>query len=436
MSKKQKYSTQEICESINEDYFTEENNLGCIKNVIDRLPFLIENNLGCCISGHEYYGGPLNIMYRTASKFIQKYNKELKNHKRKLRQFEFGNDDTVLASHDAKAITLAKSVLDDGKYFAMLDKSNYCIVTLATTNDYTIDSSVYFIGPKWKKWRSKYNEYVDKYLKIMKKSNKIETISFTNGKPDIDAMFKPFDQLIFDGKEDIIKYIDNWVECIPKYYNDYNTISKLSIMIHGNPGTGKSTFYKALAKYLGIENVTVVTPDYFSKSFETNGRYSNYNMRYKNQTVYAIDDIDCVCKSREDTKNDRGNSTILSNLLSFLDNPPTFNFKAKDGIQYPVSIVVATTNYYDKLDSAVKRYGRFDLTLEMKDFNKSLAQKMCDIYNIKLSQLVKDTDKKDFTISPSKLQALCLRNLDYSLKHSLNEAEYIDGRIVVHRIKK
>jgi len=436
MGKKYKYSVEEMCNMINDEYFSDENNLNSIKNLINNLPLLIENNLGCCISNHEYYSSPLNIMYRTASKFIQKYNKDLKSNSRKLKNYEFGNDDTILANHDDKAIELAKSVLDDGKYFAMLDKNNYCILVINSPDDYYVDSKIYFIGPKWKKWRNKYNIYVDNYTKLMKKSTKHETIGFTNNKPDIDTMFKPFDQLIFDGKEDIIKYIDNWIDCIPTYYNKYNTISKLSIMIYGHPGTGKSTFYKALAKYLGIENVMVVTPDYFSQTFEKDGRYTNYNMRYKNQTIYAIDDIDCICKARDDKDNDIENSTILSNLLAFLDNPPTFNFKTKDGIQYPVSIIVATTNYYNKLDPAIKRYGRFDLTLEMEDFDRYLAQEMCDIYDINLKDIVKNSNNDNFTISPSKLQALCLRNLDKSLKKSMNEKDYCDGRILVHRIKK
>jgi hypothetical protein len=41
---------------------------------------------------------------------------------------------------------------------------------------------------------------------------------------------------------------------------------------------------------------------------------------------------------------------------------------------------------------------------------------MCDIYNLKLEDLVKDSNKKDFTISPSYLQALCLENIDKSMK--------------------
>ena len=105
---------------------------------------------------------------------------------------------------------------------------------------------------------------------------------------------------------------------------------------------------------------------------------------------------------------------------------------ANNGIQYPVSIVVATTNYYDKLDPAVKRHGRFDLTLEMKNFNRKEAQKMCDIYGLKLEDIVEKSYKSDFRISPSKLQAICLENVDNSLKGG---KVVRNGLVVIHRRK-
>jgi SpoVK/Ycf46/Vps4 family AAA+-type ATPase len=106
----------------------------------------------------------------------------------------------------------------------------------------------------------------------------------------------------------------------------------------------------------------------------------------------------------------------MSNLLSFLDNPPTFMYKAKNGVRYPVSIVIATTNYYDRLDEAVKREGRFDLKINMSYFDKNEAQEMCDLYGLKLEDLVGKIESDDWRMSPSELQALCIENVDSELK--------------------
>ena len=52
----------------------------------------------------------------------------------------------------------------------------------------------------------------------------------------------------------------------------------------------------------------------------------------------------------------------------------------------------------------------------MTEFNKKEAQEMCDIYHLRLEDLVDNSDDKDFKISPSYLQTLCLENVDKSMK--------------------
>ena len=74
----------------------------------------------------------------------------------------------------------------------------------------------------------------------------------------------------------------------------------------------------------------------------------------------------------------------------------------------------------------------------MRNFNKKYAQEMCDIYELKLEDIVKDSNKKNFEISPAKLQAICLRNIDNSLKNNINNKENlekINGKILIHRKK-
>jgi SpoVK/Ycf46/Vps4 family AAA+-type ATPase len=189
-------------------------------------------------------------------------------------------------------------------------------------------------------------------------------------------------------------------------------IPKLSILLYGDPGCGKSAFCRAVAKYLDIHTVISLSPQYFDNDSDNKN-----NAVYKyDQSIYSIDDIDTICTSREDDKS-RENNRALSTLLDFLDNPPAFYYKADDGKYYLVAIVCASTNYIDRLDSAVKRSGRFDLKIEMKKFNKEQAQEMCDLYNLKLEDIYDGEITEDSTFVPAHIQALCTENLDNSFKN-------------------
>lgn len=412
-----KKSNYEICEAI-VDRYVENEDLNSVSRFISLLPQLVQNNLGCMIEYSDTVGTPY-ANYRVAAKFIQKHNKSIKENRRLPIEFEFGERSTIWSCDNVQLSNLTKYILDNGTYFAELDNNNYCILeTKIDAMSLICTSKLYFIGKDWKKWKKKYLKMVNKYKKLSKLDRNEMIVS--NG-IYINTIFKSFDNVIMKDKEKVINYIDNWVECIPTYYNKYNMIPKLSILLYGEPGTGKSTFYKALAKYLHIDRVTIIDKM----------TLTSQNRRNSASTVYAIDDIDCICESRSSKSSNSDNSSTLSKLLEFLDNPPTFRYLAKDGIEYPVQIVVATTNYYDKLDPAVKRYGRFDLQIKMGNFDEELAQKMCDLYGLKLSNLIGYIGK-NFKISPSKLQAMCLTSVDSKIKNNL---EHKDGRILIHRIK-
>lgn len=418
MSKEYKQSS--IAKYILEDYVEHAEFPNNDEN-LKKFDLICDNGMGVKLSGYEFvdtYGSVGKHKY--ASYFMIKHNKDLKNFIRQPENSKYGAN-MEFAGDNPEIVKMAKCGLDVGIYYAVLGdiKDNtYAVLSVKQDQEdsYLFNYDFYIIGRKWKKYKKKFFEIVEHYRNLQTE-NRQEFISYTDGRPSKDTKFKTFDQLIFTRKQEIIKYIDNWIDKIPDYYN-YGITPKLSILLYGKPGTGKSTFYKALANYLKINNVISISPSFFMDN-EENGRNGGRARRSDfgrfNEYVISIDDIDCIAKSRE-SDDGKDNSIVTHALLTYLDNPDTFYYKAKDGVYYPVSIIVATTNYYDKLDDAVKRYGRFDLQIEMKDFKESEAREMCQIYGLQLEDIVKGKIDEKFKISPSYLQALCMENIDSKFK--------------------
>lgn len=376
------------------------------------------------VSSHDYstYGEYPLICYQ-----MMKYDKSLEKFKRFPNEWELGQNGNTYSNTPKIVMKYVEYALESpGFYAVQLDDMNFMVLDVEdSSNNYMdIDYKVHFVGEKCMKYYRKMKKKIDEFMEEVHNQSKTDLIfrmySSGNVGNSSESLFKTMDDLILPNKEEILRYVDNWKKNIPLYYDKYNIIPKLSVMIYGEPGTGKSTFAKALAKYLDICAVTLVNRDVFTDSVSgdgnRNGNRGGGRVSHL-KSIITLDDIDCICKSRKKDASAE-NAQVLSNLLEFLDNPPTFYFTADNGVKYPVSIVVATTNFIDMLDPAVKRHGRFDLTFEMHELDYKYACEMASKYDLRLEDIVEVKDKAKFKISPSYLQAICVDNIDKALKSS------------------
>ena len=367
----------------------------------EQLKVLIDNGLAKVFKFDEEL--TTVCYYHIAISFLAKYNKDITKIVKK-EKLNLSYD----SSKDEKVNQLLSFQLSEGRYVAKIDKKNYLLLIINELNIYgdfsaIAKGSLYIIGKKCAKYRTEFLQYAKSVIDYTGSVSNSRSILYYKKDGSLSASssyFKSFDYLIMHDKEKIISYVDKWYEKIPFYYEKYGILPKLSILLYGTPGTGKSSFYKALAIHLNIYSII---------SIQSAEDIYRLNVRHG---MVVIDELDLICGNREKTEE----NWKLKMFLDMLDNPPSFKITAKDGKRYPCSIVVATTNNYDNLDPAIKRYGRFDLQIEMKDFDEDMAEDMCELYDLSLADLIKEPIGKNFTIQPAKLQALCLENIDADMK--------------------
>ena len=187
--------------------------------------------------------------------------------------------------------------------------------------------------------------------------------------------------------EGILDSIDNRMKRFLKareWYVSKGIPYKHSLLFYGPPGTGKTTLIKYLAGLYNMELV-MTSPVEFAKGIDAymdrvvrNGedyapRRVGKAVEKKERKLVAlvIEDIDCfnITQARDsDTETNQSftETNTLSKLLNILD-----------GINTPDGMVVfATTNYFDKLDKALTRKGRFDNIVELGYLSDSEIRKM------------------------------------------------------------
>uniref|UniRef100_A0A8H7XJN9 AAA+ ATPase domain-containing protein n=1 Tax=Psilocybe cubensis TaxID=181762 RepID=A0A8H7XJN9_PSICU len=144
-------------------------------------------------------------------------------------------------------------------------------------------------------------------------------------------------------------------------------------LLHGPPGTGKTSTIYALAGELGLEIYSLsLASGHVDDSFLQRAVSS-----IPNTAILLIEDIDCAFTSREDEEEEElpafpgmgvsrttKSGVTLSGLLNVLDGVGSEEGK----------LFFATTNYIERLDPALLRPGRIDRKIQYKLSTKEQAE--------------------------------------------------------------
>ena len=179
---------------------------------------------------------------------------------------------------------------------------------------------------------------------------------------------RPLESVVLDKgvKERIISDVRGFLGSA-KWYYDRGIPYRRGYLLHGPPGSGKSSFIRALAGELDY-NIAMLN---LSERGLTDDRLNHLLTIIPRMTLVLLEDADAAFGNRRtqtDEDGYRGANVTFSGLLNALDGVASAEER----------IVFLTTNHVDRLDSALVRPGRVDMAVRLGEATRWQLAKMWD----------------------------------------------------------
>ncbi|KAL4931159.1 bifunctional AAA family ATPase chaperone/translocase BCS1 [Aspergillus undulatus] len=170
---------------------------------------------------------------------------------------------------------------------------------------------------------------------------------------------RPLSSVVYDKgvKERIVEDVKDFLSSSTWYY-DRGIPYRRGYLLYGPPGTGKSSFIQALAGELDYD-IAILN---LSERGMTDDRLNRLLTIVPKRTLVLLEDVDAAFSNRRQTDEDgyRGANVTFSGLLNALDGVASTEER----------IVFLTTNHVERLDEALVRPGRVDMTVRIGELTR------------------------------------------------------------------
>ncbi|KAH0839208.1 Mitochondrial chaperone BCS1 [Fonsecaea pedrosoi] len=165
---------------------------------------------------------------------------------------------------------------------------------------------------------------------------------------------RPLESVILDKgvKERIVADVQDFLSSA-KWYYERGIPYRRGYLLYGPPGTGKSSFIQALAGHLNYD-IAMLN---LSERGLTDDRLNHLLTVIPQRTLVLLEDVDAAFANRRQVEADgyQGANVTFSGLLNALDGVGSAEER----------IIFLTTNHVDRLDEALVRPGRVDMTVRL-----------------------------------------------------------------------
>ena len=300
---------------------------------------------------------------------------------------------------------------EDTSYFVKLGSNNYMkVITYRNKSEKTFYPEhrlkVIFFGKDRYKLRA---EFLHSALKLT--DNKHIRVKYLNEyEVTCDVIPHSFDNIVLDDevKSRIINGLNGW-NSSKDWYDNHQLVHKIGVFLYGKPGTGKSTIAKAVSTMFQNAPILTIDPSDIMKSI--NG-ILKMRKKYEGTLVVLIEDFDMYFKSREELENieleleEKKKKDMNQNAI----------FQLLDGVySTDNTIYIATTNYKDRIDSALIRHGRFDIQEEVDYFDEKDALKCVKLLGY--DKEVLNGLNIEYPVQPSYLQSKIMEYRSKQIMH-------------------
>ena len=220
----------------------------------------------------------------------------------------------------------------------------------------------------------------------------------------------------------------------PDMFEEIGIQPPSGVLLHGPPGTGKTMLAKAVANQTDATFIKMAGSELVHKFIGEGAKLVRdlFEVARENEpAVLFIDEIDAIASKRTDSKTS-GDAEVQRTMMQLLSEMDGFDERGEVRI-------IAATNRFDMLDSAILRPGRFDRLIEVPKPDETGRELIFQIH----TRDMKTADDVDFTelagmateASGADIKAICTEAGMFAIRDDRTEIRMTDFREAWEKIQ-